>query len=108
VLAPEIGEIIGGSQREERLEVLDPERGGVRHRHNLGFRGQPATRAPGIAFFRLSDRNAAFSRGEQDTPAQSTDQLFNAVRCPACAGRGLRRAPSERRMVTGPVAREGD
>jgi hypothetical protein len=32
VLAPEIGEIIGGSQREERLEVLDPERGGVRHR----------------------------------------------------------------------------
>ena len=35
VLAPEIGEIIGGSQREERLEVLDPERGGVPHHYNL-------------------------------------------------------------------------
>jgi hypothetical protein len=32
VLAPGIGEIIGGSQREERLEVLDRNMGRARHR----------------------------------------------------------------------------
>ena len=33
VLAPGIGEIIGGSQREERLDVLDAQDGRTRHRH---------------------------------------------------------------------------
>ena len=61
VLAPGIGEIIGGSQREERLDVLDSAHGAVRPRsgalrlvprlpplrHRAARRLRPRLRAPG-------------------------------------------------------------
>ena len=74
VLAPGIGEIIGGSQREERLEVLDARMAerGVDHEHYAWYRdlrryGTVPHAGFGLGFERtLVLRHRAFQRARRD------------------------------------------
>ncbi len=78
VLAPGIGEIIGGSQREERLEVLDArmEERGIDREHYAWYR-DPARRygtVPHAGFGLGFERTIVYARPA--SPTSATPSLF--------------------------------
>jgi hypothetical protein len=85
VLAPGIGEIIGGSQREERLEVLDASMAerGIDQEHYAGYRDLRAT-AP----CRMPASASASSAPSPTSPA-----------LPTCATRSPSPAPRQRAVL---------